>query len=95
MYKNKILVAAALHANPIAAIIAPIIVTARHPNRLVNELAIGPAPRVTPTNIEGIKDTSARLDPSKLFNNAFTTIPNEYIIPSAEINLQKWGDIIA
>ena len=77
IYKNKILVAAALHANPTAAIIAPIIVTARHPNLFVNELAIGPAPRVTPTKIEGIKDTSARLDPSKPFNNAFTTIPNE------------------
>ena len=54
-----IFVAAALAANPIDAINAPIIVTIRHPNRFVNELAIGPAPRVTPTNIDGMNDTDA------------------------------------
>ena len=78
------LVAAALDANPTAAITAPIIVTALHPNRLVNELAIGPAPRVTPTKMEGIKETDARLDPSKPLIKATTTIPKEYVIPSAE-----------
>ena len=77
MYKNTMLVAAALDANPIAAITAPMIVTVRHPNLFVNELAIGPAPRVTPTRIEGIKDTEARVAPSKLLIKATTTIPNE------------------
>ena len=84
MYKNRMLVAAALDASPIAAITAPIIVTALHPNRLVNELAIGPAPRVTPTKMEGIKETDARLDPSKPLIKATTTIPKEYVIPSAK-----------
>ena len=80
-----ILVAAALDANPTAAINAPIIVTTLHPKRFVKELAMGPAPSVTPTNIDGIKDTEARLVPSNPLINATTNIPKEYVIPSAMI----------
>ena len=82
-----ILVAAALDANPTAAINAPIIVTTLHPKRFVKELAMGPAPSVTPTNIDGIKDTEARLVPSNPLINATTNIPKEYVIPSAEIEI--------
>ena len=59
IYKVMMLVAAALEAKPIEAMNAPIIVTILHPKRFVKELAIGPAPSVTPTNIEGINDTEA------------------------------------
>ena len=79
-----ILVAAALDANPTAAINAPIIVTTLHPKRFVKELAMGPAPSVTPTNIDGIKDTEARPVPSNPLINATTNIPKEYVIPSAK-----------
>ena len=54
-----ILVAAALAAIPVAAIKAPMMVTTRHPNRLVRELAMGPDPSVTPTSIDGINETEA------------------------------------
>ena len=84
IYKYRILVAAALNAKPVAATKAPIIVTILHPKRLVKELAIGPTPSVTPTNIEGIKETEARLVPSNPLIKATTNIPNEYVIPSAE-----------
>ena len=58
-YKDMILVAAALAAIPVAAIKAPMMVTTRHPNRLVRELAMGPDPSVTPTSIDGINETEA------------------------------------
>ena len=90
-----ILVAAALEANPTAAINAPIMVTTLHPKRFVKELAMGPAPRVTPTNIDGMKDTDARLVPSKPFINATTNIPKEYVIPSAIIKITLSFDSIS
>ena len=87
------LVAAALDANPMEAINAPIIVTILHPKRFVKELAIGPAPSVTPTNIEGIKDTEARLVPlnSVELNKVATNIPKEYVIPSAAKNEENYN----
>ena len=87
IYNDMILVAAALDANPTAAINAPIIVTTLHPKRFVKELAMGPAPSVTPTNMDGIKDTDARLVPSNPLINATTNIPKEYVIPSAKIEI--------
>ena len=87
-----ILVAAALDANPTAAINAPIIVTTLHPKRFVKELAMGPAPSVTPTNMDGIKDTDARLVPSNPLINATTNIPKEYVIPSAKIEITFYCD---
>ena len=76
-YRVMIFVAAALDANPVAAIKAPIIVTIRHPNRFVRELAIGPTPSVIPTKIEGINETEARVVPLNPSINATTNIPNE------------------
>ena len=68
--------AAALTAMPMEATMAPTIVAALQPYRFVRELAIGPQPNVTPTRIEGMKETEPRPLLKTLISST-TNKPNE------------------
>ena len=85
-YKAKILGAMALISRPAAASIAPAMATVRHPNWLTRAEAIGPAQRVIPLKMDGMRETVPRPSPNASIS-WMTKMPKVYVIPHTEKNI--------